>query len=55
MRGRFLKISGNLFGKRQVIADKYFSALGHSIAVLSYFLVEEGPGDYLASIFNAFL
>ena len=38
------------FAKRQVVANRYLSALGHSISILSYFQVEEKSGDHLASI-----
>ena len=40
-------------GKRQVVADRYLSALVNSISFLSYFQVEIGCGDYLASILKA--
>ena len=42
-----------LLARRQVVADRYPLALGYSILVLSYFQVQEGYGDHLASIFNA--
>ena len=40
---------------RQVaaITNRYLSALGNSIPNLSYFQVEKGCGDHLASILDA--
>ena len=37
------------FRKNAGSANRYLSALGHSISILSYFQVEEGSGDHLAS------
>ena len=51
MRGRIWEILGDQCRKKTV-ADKYLSALVNSISVLSYFLVEEGYGDHLTSIFK---
>ena len=42
-------------GKREVVANRYLSAMGNSVSVLSYFQAEEGCGNYSASIFNAIL
>ena len=41
------------YAKRQVVANRYLSALGHSISILSYCQLEEGSGDHLASIVDA--
>ena len=41
-------------GKRHVAADIYLSALVNSISILYYFQVEEGYGDYLASVLKCF-
>ena len=40
------------FAKRKVVANRYLSALDNCISVLSYFQVEQGCGDHLASILN---
>ena len=40
------------FAKRQLGSDRYLSALGHFILILSYFQVEEGCRDNFASVFN---
>ena len=55
MRGRIWKILGNQFRrkKKQVAANRYLSALGNRISILSYFQMEEGCGEHLASTFNA--
>ena len=53
MRGRIWEILMINLGKRQVVADRYLSALVNSISILSYFLVEEGCGDHSASIFKS--
>ena len=34
------------FAKRQVYPDRYLSAMGHSISILTYFHVVEGCGDH---------
>ena len=41
------------FAKRQVVANRYLSVLGHSVSAWSYFQVEEGCGNHFALIFNA--
>ena len=49
----FGQFQGINFTKRQVVANRYLLALGHSISILSYFEVEKESGDHSASIFNA--
>ena len=41
--------------KKQVVADRYLSAMGNSVSILSHFQVEEGCGGHLALIFNALI
>ena len=47
------KFGWSVFAKREVVANIYFSTLGHSISSLTYFQVEERCGDHLASLYNA--
>ena len=41
------------FTKIQVVANRYLSAQGHAISILSYYQEEEGCGDHFATIPNA--
>ena len=55
MRGRFWESLVINFTKRQVVANRYLSVLGHSISALSYFQVDEECGNHFALIFNGLM
>ena len=52
---KFEKFKVINFAKRRVVANRYLSAMGHSISIVSYFQVDKGCGDHLASIFDTLM